>query len=119
MELARRDTLTKQFVSQAEVAAIVPALLDEIQNSLFEKALKFRKERTHAANSWEEFEALMKESAGFVYAHWDGTTETEDKIKDLTKATIRCIPLSDEQEEGNCILTGKPSKQRVVFAKAY
>ena len=119
VELARRDTLTKQFVSQAEVAAVVPALLDEIQNSLFEKALKFREEHTHAANSWEEFEALMKESAGFVYAHWDGTTETEDKIKDLTKATIRCIPLGDGQEEGNCILTGKPSRQRVVFAKAY
>ncbi len=119
VELARRDTLTKQFVSQADVATIVPALLDEIQNSLFEKALKFREERTHVANSWEEFEALIKESAGFVYAHWDGTTETEDKIKDLTKATIRCIPLDNEQEEGTCILTGKPSKQRVVFAKAY
>ncbi len=119
VELARRDTLTKQFVSQADVATVVPALLDEIQNSLFEKALKFREERTHVANSWEEFEALIKESAGFVYAHWDGTTETEDKIKDLTKATIRCIPLDNEQEEGTCILTGKPSKQRVVFAKAY
>ena len=119
VELARRDTLTKQFVSQADVATVVPALLDEIQNSLFEKALKFREERTHVANSWEEFEALIKESAGFVYAHWDGTTETEDKIKDLTKATIRCIPLDNEQEEGSCVLTGKPSKQRVVFAKAY
>lgn len=119
VELARRDTLTKQFVSQADVATVVPALLDEIQNSLFEKALKFREERTHVANSWEEFEALIKESAGFVYAHWDGTTETEDKIKDLTKATIRCIPLNSEQEEGTCILSGKPSKQRVVFAKAY
>ena len=119
VELARRDTLTKQFVSQSDVAAVVPALLDEIQNSLFEKALKFREERTHVANSWEEFQALIKESAGFVYAHWDGTTETEDKIKDLTKATIRCIPLGNEQEEGTCILTGKPSKQRVVFAKAY
>lgn len=119
VELARRDTLTKQFVSQSDVATVVPALLDEIQNSLFEKALKFREERTHVANSWEEFEALIKESAGFVYAHWDGTTETEDKIKDLTKATIRCIPLNSEQEQGTCILTGKPSKQRVVFAKAY
>ena len=119
VELARRDTLTKQFVSQADVATVVPALLDEIQNGLFEKALKFREERTHVANTWEEFEALIKESAGFVYAHWDGTTETEDKIKDLTKATIRCIPISNEEEEGSCILTGKPSKQRVVFAKAY
>ncbi len=119
VELARRDTLTKQFVSQAEVGTVVPALLDEIQNSLFEKALKFREERTHVANSWEEFEALIKESAGFVYAHWDGTTETENKIKDLTKATIRCIPLNNAEEEGTCILTGKPSKQRVIFAKAY
>jgi prolyl-tRNA synthetase len=119
VELARRDTLTKQFVSQADVSRVVPALLDEIQNSLFEKAFKFREEHTHVANSWDEFEALIKESAGFVYAHWDGTTETEDKIKDLTKATIRCIPLGNEQEEGTCILTGKPSKQRVVFAKAY
>ena len=119
VELARRDTLTKQFVSQADVATVIPALLDEIQNSLFEKALKFREERTHVANSWEEFEALIKESAGFVYAHWDGTTETEDKIKDLTKATIRCIPLNNDKEEGTCVLTGKPSEQRVVFAKAY
>ena len=119
VELARRDTLTKQFVSQTDVATVVPALLDEIQNSLFEKALKFREERTHVANSWEEFEALIKESGGFIYAHWDGTTETEDKIKDLTKATIRCIPLNNEEEEGTCVLTGKPSKQRVVFAKAY
>ena len=119
VELARRDTLTKQFVSQSDVAIVIPALLDEIQNSLFEKALKFREEHTHVANSWEEFETLIKSNAGFVHAHWDGTTETEDKIKDLTKATIRCIPLNNNEEEGTCVLTGKPSKQRVVFARAY
>jgi prolyl-tRNA synthetase len=119
VELARRDTLTKQFVSQSDVATVIPALLDEIQNSLFEKALKFREEHTHVANSWEEFETLIKSNAGFVHAHWDGTTETEDKIKDLTKATIRCIPLNNNEEEGTCVLTGKPSKQRVVFARAY
>ena len=119
VEVARRDTLTKQFMQQDEVANAIPALLDEIQASLFEKALSFREENSQTADTWEEFKALMKGNPGFVYAHWDGTTETEDKIKDLTKATIRCIPLNNNQEEGKCILTGKPSTQRVVFAKAY
>lgn len=119
VEVARRDTLTKQFMQQDEVATAIPALLDEIQASLFEKALSFRDENSQTADTWEEFKALMKGNPGFVYAHWDGTTETEDKIKDLTKATIRCIPLNNKQEEGKCILTGKPSTQRVVFAKAY
>lgn len=119
VEVARRDTLTKQFMQQDEVDTAIPALLDEIQASLFEKALSFRDENSQTADTWEEFKALMKGNPGFVYAHWDGTTETEDKIKDLTKATIRCIPLNNKQEEGKCILTGKPSTQRVVFAKAY
>ena len=119
VEVARRDTLTKQFMQQDEVATTIPALLDEIQASLFEKALSFREENSQTADTWEEFKALMKGNPGFVYAHWDGTTETEDKIKDLTKATIRCIPLNNNQEEGKCILTGNPSTQRVVFAKAY
>ena len=119
VEVARRDTLTKQFMQQDEVATAIPALLDEIQASLFEKALSFREENSQTADTWEEFKALMKGNPGFVYAHWDGTTETEDKIKDLTKATIRCIPLNNSQEEGKCILTGNPSTQRVVFAKAY
>ena len=119
VEVARRDTLTKQFMQQDEVAIAIPALLDEIQASLFEKALSFREENSQTAGTWEEFKALMKGNPGFVYAHWDGTTETEDKIKDFTKATIRCIPLNNKQEEGKCILTGKPSMQRVVFAKAY
>lgn len=119
VEVARRDTLTKQFMQQDEVATAIPALLDEIQASLFEKALSFREENSQTADTWEEFKELMKGNPGFVYAHWDGTTETEDKIKDLTKATIRCIPLNNNQEEGKCILTGNPSTQRVVFAKAY
>lgn len=119
VEVARRDTLTKQFMQQDEVATAISALLDEIQASLFEKALSFREQNSQTADTWEEFKALMKGNPGFVYAHWDGTTETEDKIKDLTKATIRCIPLNNKQEEGKCILTGKPSTQRVVFAKAY
>ena len=119
VEVARRDTLTKQFMQQDEVATAIPALLDEIQASLFEKALSFREENSQTADTWEEFKALMKGNPGFVYAHWDGTTETEDKIKDLTKATIRCIPLNNNQEEGKCILTRNPSTQRVVFAKAY
>ena len=119
VELARRDTLTKQFVDQTEVSTKVPELLDEIQSSLFQKALDFREAHSQEANSWEEFETLMKGNPGFVYAHWDGTTETENKIKELTKATIRCIPLDAKEEDGVCVLTGKPSKQRVVFAKAY
>src|SRR6056300_198908 len=119
VELARRDTLTKQFVDQKDVANAVPALLEEIQKTLFQKALDFREAHSQEVNSWEEFETLMKGNPGFVYAHWDGTSETEDKIKELTKATIRCIPLDSKEEEGVCVLTGKPSKQRVVFAKAY
>jgi len=119
VEVARRDTLTKQFMKQEEVASAVPLLLDEIQVSLFDKALRFREENSKTADTWEEFETLMKGNPGFVYAHWDGTTSTENKIKELTKATIRCIPLNDAKEEGKCVLTGNPSIQRVVFAKAY
>jgi prolyl-tRNA synthetase len=119
VEVARRDTLSKQFMKQEEVASAVPLLLDEIQVSLFEKALKFREENSKTANTWEEFETLMKGNPGFVYAHWDGTASTENKIKELTKATIRCIPLNAIKEEGKCIFTGNPSIQRVVFAKAY
>ncbi|MFK7900126.1 MAG: proline--tRNA ligase, partial [Cyclobacteriaceae bacterium] len=90
-----------------------------IQEALFSKALSFREEKSTHVNTLEEFKEIINEKGGFVYAHWDGTKETELKIKDLTKATIRCIPLNNKKEEGNCILTGKPSSQRVVFAKAY
>ena len=113
VEVARRDTLTKQFMKQEEVASAVPLLLDKIQVSLFDKALRFREENSKTADTWEEFESLMKGNPGFVYAHWDGTTSTENKIKELTKATIRCIPLDAAKEEGKCILTGNPSIQRV------
>jgi prolyl-tRNA synthetase len=119
VEVARRDTLTKSFMQQSEVSTAIPVLLDEIQVELFEKALKFRDDHSQTVDTWEEFEILMKNNPGFVHAHWDGTQETEDKIKELTKATIRCIPLNNKLEEGKCILTGQPSIQRVVFAKAY
>ena len=119
VEVARRDNLTKQFMKQEEVSSAVPLLLDEIQVSLFNKALEFRAENSKTADTWEEFEVLMKGNPGFVYAHWDGTTSTENKIKERTKATIRCIPLDGVKEEGKCIFTGNPSSQRVVFAKAY
>ena len=95
-------------------------LLDEIQDSLFSRALKFRKENTYEVETWDEFKDVITNKGGFVMAHWDGTNETEDKIKEETKASIRSIPLDyDDAEEGKCIYTGKPSKGRVVFAKAY
>jgi prolyl-tRNA synthetase len=93
--------------------------LDEIQKNLFNKALKFREEHTYKADTWDEFVDLLDNKPGFVYAHWDGTPETEEKIKDLCKATIRCIPFNNPKEEGKCILTGKPSHERVLFARAY
>ncbi len=119
LELARRDLLTKEFVPQEGIAGKIDALLDEIQQNLYNRALKFREENTHPVDNWDEFEEIIGGKGGFVEAHWDGTPETEEKIKELTKATIRCIPLDANEEEGKCILTGKPSKHRVVFAKAY
>ena len=100
------------------LAEKIENLLSQIQDNLFQKAATYKDDNTRAVNTWEEFEAQIKKG-GFVYAHWDGTRETEKKIKDLTKATIRCIPLNNKQEEGKCILTGAPSTQRVLFAKAY
>ena len=97
----------------------VVELLEEMQQHLYNKALAFRTESTREANSWEEFVKILDEKGGFVSAHWDGTEETEDKIKEQTKATIRCIPINNKQEEGKCILTGAPSTQRVLFARAY
>ena len=118
VEICRRDTLEKYFVSINDVVNHIPTLLDTIQNNMFNKAKQFRDEHITSVNTWEEFEAAI-EKGGFVYAHWDGTTETEVAIKEKTKATIRCIPFNNPQEEGKCILTGKPSKERVLFAKAY
>lgn len=119
LEIARRDTLEKQSISQDDAVAYIEKTLDEIQESLFTKAVNFRSEHTTTVDSFDEFKKVIKEKGGFVSAHWDGTAETEERIKELTKATIRCIPINNKKEEGTCVLTGKPSKQRVLFAKAY
>ncbi len=118
VEVARRDTLTKEVVKLDGIEDYIENLLNEIQENIYNKALNFRKENTREANSWDEFKELI-EKGGFVAAHWDGSTETEQAIKDATKATIRCIPLDNKQEDGVCIFSGKPSKERVLFAKAY
>jgi prolyl-tRNA synthetase len=102
-----------------DAVATIERLLEEIQTNLFLKAKAFREENTRKANTWEEFVNILENEGGFISAHWDGTPETEEKIKELTKATIRCIPFDAEEEEGKCILTGKPSHRRVIFAKAY
>ena len=119
VELARRDTLTKEFVNQTEVVEKVKGLMIEIQDTLFQKALDFRSEHTTKVDTFEEFKSVLKAKGGFILAHWDGTAETETKIKELTKATIRCIPLDAEKEQGICVFSGNPSSQRVLFAKAY
>ena len=119
VELARRDTLTKQVVALEGLTATVKALISEIQNGLFQNALDFRADHITKVETFDEFKAVLEEKTGFISAHWDGSIETEDKIKDLTKATIRCIPIDSEMEEGVCVFSGKPSKQRVLFAKAY
>ncbi len=119
VEIARRDMLTKEFVPQDGVAEYVANLLDEIQSNIFNKALKFREESTTTVDSYEEFKRILDEKPGFVLAHWDGTSETEERVKDETKATIRCIPLEGDDQPGTCIFTGKSSKRRVVFARSY
>ncbi len=119
VELARRDTLTKEFVNQDEVVDKISGLMTEIQENLFKKAVGYRTEHTTEVDSYEEFKKVLKSKGGFISAHWDGTTETEDQIKNDTKATIRCIPLDGKKEAGSCMVTGKPSSQRVLFAKAY
>jgi prolyl-tRNA synthetase, family I len=118
-EVARRDTKEKTTMPLDGLAESVIALLDDIQQNIYNRALKFRNERITEANNWDEFVKLLDEKGGFISAHWDGTPETETKIKEMTKATIRCIPLDNKQEEGKCILTGAPSSQRVLFARAY
>lgn len=119
VEVARRDTLTKEVVKIDGVDNYVIELLDTIQANIFQKALDFRTANTTKVDSYEEFKRVLDEKGGFVLAHWDGTSETEQRIKDETKATIRCIPLDNPLEDGKCILTGNPSTQRVVFARAY
>ncbi|KPQ13251.1 MAG: proline--tRNA ligase [Algoriphagus marincola HL-49] len=121
VEIARRDTLTKESfaLDSMPIEEKVKALLDEIQISIYQKANDFKESHTTEVNSWEEFQELLETKGGFLSAHWDGTSETEDKIKEMTKATIRCIPLDQKEEIGKCVLTGRPSKGRVLFAKAY
>lgn len=118
-ELARRDTGEKQNVSFDRMEDVIVQTLDAIQQNLFQRALEYREAHTTPVDTWDDFVHTLDEKGGFVAAHWDGTSETEEKIKELTKATIRCIPLNNPQEEGKCILTGKPSSQRVLFARAY
>jgi prolyl-tRNA synthetase len=119
VEIARRDTKEKTTVSMDGITETVSQLLLDIQSNLFERAKQYRDEHITKVDSWEDFIATLDTKAGFVSAHWDGTPETEDKIKEMTKATIRCIPLNNVQEAGTCILTGQPSTQRVLFARAY
>lgn len=118
VEVARRDTKTKAMLPLSGIADQIAALLDEIQSNLFQKALDFRKENTTKVDDFKTFSELLESKGGFFEAHWDGTAETENKIKN-TKATIRCIPLERENETGACMVTGKPSKGRVIIAKAY
>ncbi|MFM6969128.1 MAG: proline--tRNA ligase [Sediminibacterium sp.] len=119
VEVARRDTKEKANASIDGIGLHVKNLLDEIQQNIFNRAKAFRDDHITEANSWEEFVQLLDTKAGFISAHWDGTPETEEKIKEQTKATIRCIPLDNKQEAGTCILSGNPSIQRVLFARAY
>ncbi len=118
-EIARRDTLEKETVLQDTLVDYVVDLLDKIQTNLFDRAISFRSEHTTEVNSFEEFKEVIETKGGFVSAYWDGTAETEEKIKDLTKATIRCVPLDGTLEEGKCVLTGSKSERRVLFAKSY
>jgi prolyl-tRNA synthetase len=119
VEIARRDTREKKVISHENLADYIENLLEEIQENLYQKALKHREENTHKVDSYEEFKKLLDDKGGFILAHWDGTPETEERIKEETKATIRCIPLDREEESGVCMVTGKPSKGRVLFARAY
>ena len=119
VEVARRDTLSKESISQDNLVEYVSDLLEKIQVNLFDSALQFRNNHITLVNSFDEFKDVIENKGGFVTAHWDGTEETEEKIKELTKATIRCIPNDAIEEAGNCVFTGKPSSKRVLFAKAY
>jgi prolyl-tRNA synthetase len=118
-EVARRDTLSKESVKAEDIVDKVEGLLKDIQENIYKKALDYRADHISEVDTYEEFKQVIEEKGGFVSAHWDGTPETEDKIKEETKATIRCIPLNVEKEAGKCMVTGKPSQYRVLFAKAY
>ena len=119
VEMARRDTLTKEVVETTSVVARVGVLLEEIQNNLFTKAVNYRTAHTTEVSSYDEFKKVLNEKGGFISAHWDGSSATEEQIKKETKATIRCIPLDTDNKQGTCIVTGKVSARKVLFAKAY
>ena len=119
IEVARRDNLTKETIPIDKVYEHIPKLLDEIQTNIYNNALKFRKENTFYVDSWDEFLKVLDNPGGFIMAHWDGTAETEEKIKEESKATIRCIPFDSPEESGKCVYSGKPSGRRVLFARSY
>ena len=119
VEIARRDTLTKEIVEVSKSVDHISGLMQEIQTNLFQKALDSRAEMTSEVETYDEFKEVLKKKGGFILAHWDGTPETEERVKNETKATIRCIPLDDNNTPGNCMVTGKPSARKVLFAKAY
>lgn len=119
VEMARRDTLTKEFVANEDVVEKVLSLMEEIQSNLFDKAIHYRTEHTTQVDNYSDFKEVLDTKGGFVLAHWDGSAETEEKIKNETKATIRCIPLNSDNVPGKCMVTGQPSAQRVLFARAY
>lgn len=118
-EVARRDTLQKETVSATDVVAKIEFLMEDIQKNMFQKALDYRADHITEVDSYDEFKKVLNEKGGFISAHWDGSKETEERVKDETKATIRCIPIDAKEEKGICMVTGKPSNKRVLFAKAY
>ena len=119
IEVARRDTLTKETIAIDTLSEFIPKLLDDIQTNIYNKAFNFRKNNTFYVDKWDEFQKVLDNPGGFIMAHWDGTAETEEKIKEETKATIRCIPFDSPDEDGKCVYSGKPSKRRVLFARSY
>lgn len=118
-EIARRDTLEKTTYQLIDIDVKIEHLLNQMQDNIYKKALSFREQNTYHADTWDEFNRILDTTGGFILAHWDGTSETEQKIKELTKATIRCLPFDTKPEAGNCVLSGMPSTQRVLFARAY
>ena len=119
VELVRRDTLEKETLPQEGLARHIEGLMTAIQENIFKKALDYRNSMITRVDTWDEFKRVLDEKGGFISAHWDGTVETEVAIKEATKATIRCIPVDAEDEEGTCVFSGKPSHRRVLFARSY
>ncbi len=119
VEIARRDTLTKETIPVDKITEYIPALLENIQDNIYNKALDFRNQNTFYVDKWDDFINILEDKGGFIMAHWDGTAETEEKIKEETKATIRCIPFDSPDEQGKCVYSGKPSARRVLFARSY